>query len=74
MELCAVCGETETGRLIEGIPVCGKCFVEGGLNFPKNQAILKKVYESPYGELEATTEPTVSKPPAPKRSKKKAKK
>ena len=67
MELCGVCGETETGRLIEGIPVCGRCFVEGGLNLPKNQKILKKVYDSPYKEPGTPDEPTtVSKPPVSK--------
>ena len=65
LELCGVCGENMTGRLIEGIPVCGRCFVEGGLNLPKNKKILKKVYDSPYKEPAVSTpKPVVSEPPA----------
>ncbi len=55
MELCALCKKTKTGRLIEGVPVCGRCYLAGQYNLPENQAKLAE------GDL---TEPAVSKPPA----------
>jgi len=51
MEICGLCGEKETGRVIEGVPVCDKCFVDGGLNLPSKKIILRKVNDSPYVEL-----------------------
>ena len=40
MELCALCKKNKTGRLIEGVPVCGRCYLAGQYNLPENQAKL----------------------------------
>lgn len=67
MALCGVCKENETGRLIEGVAVCSKCFLDGYYNLPENQAKLREL-------LGTVSKSTVSEAPTPRRGRKKIKK
>jgi len=36
-KICDICGEFETGRIINGKAICTKCYIDGQYNLPENQ-------------------------------------